>query len=131
MNPQFNERCYRCGRKLKDVQQQLIGYGKTCAKRLGLVRIPVQKMSGVYHRWETPARIRSETLADMLALVDVLVPVEEIDGWTDLERVNAQVWAAAVHLRAGDNVVHVPPKPSILEGFPSVSSEMMKRGAIV
>ncbi len=116
---------------MKDPEQQLIGYGKTCAMRLGLVRVPVQKMSGKYYRWEQRARITSETLADILGLVDVLVTAAEIDGWTDLERVDAQVWATAVHLRASDNVLHVPPKPAFLQGFPSVSAEMMKSGGIV
>ncbi len=55
----------------------------------------------------------NQICADMLQLVSVDATPEAVATWTDGEVVAAEEWAAAVHLRAGDNdEVVIPPMPA-------------------
>lgn len=50
-----------------------------------------------------------------LAMTEEQVPsVEQIEGWTMLERAAAETWAGSVHLRANDHDIVLPPKPDFL-----------------
>jgi hypothetical protein len=59
--------------------------------------------------WKDPAK--PEVLRDILELVGWTASVEAIAAWPMLRRVEAEVYAARVHLRASDNPVRVPPRP--------------------
>jgi hypothetical protein len=55
-------------------------------------------------------------VVDLLALVCVSVPQEQVEGWTEEQRQQAARWAVAVHLSASDNDdVEVPPRPAFLD----------------
>jgi hypothetical protein len=60
---------------------------------------------------------KPQVLSDILLLVGVQVPPEQVARWSDGQRLDAERWASAVHLDASDNTVKVPPKPEFLQ-FP-------------
>jgi hypothetical protein len=53
-------------------------------------------------------------IANMLLLVEVDVTMADVEGWTVEQRAQAVEWAGMTHLRASDNDVVVPPRPSFL-----------------
>lgn len=55
-----------------------------------------------------------EVLSDILGLVSIEVTPAVVSTWSDEQCQQAERWAGAVHLRASDNVVRVPPKPDFL-----------------
>jgi hypothetical protein len=52
-----------------------------------------------------------QRLIDILNLVGRRVTHRKLYSWTNLERARALLWASAVYLRAGDNLVRVPTMP--------------------
>jgi hypothetical protein len=52
---------------------------------------------------------------DLLSLVGVEVFEEDVALWTDEQVREAENWASALYLRASDNVLDVPPKPTWLD----------------
>ncbi len=58
--------------------------------------------------------IDASTLHDLLLLADVEVPIEEIATWSAAQRQDAEGWAGALHLKASDNDVEVPPCPFVV-----------------
>lgn len=58
------------------------------------------------------SRQEAETVRDILELVGYTASVEAIRGWPLLKRVEAEVYCSSVYMRAGDNPVPVPPRPS-------------------
>lgn len=54
---------------------------------------------------------------DFLSLVCCDVPKRVIRKWTPQQVELAEKWAGAVHLRASDNIVRVPPMPKFLKPF--------------
>lgn len=48
---------------------------------------------------------------DILILASYKVTLKEIRSWSPERRERIEKWAAAVHLRASDNIVRVPPRP--------------------
>ena len=57
-----------------------------------------------------PASVRA--LSDLLALVGYDASPETIETWPLLRRVEAEVHATNLHLRASDNALHRHPRPS-------------------
>lgn len=57
----------------------------------------------------------TSVLRDMLLLVDRPASIGQLMRWTPNQRASAEKWAAAVHLRASDNIVRVPPEPSCVK----------------
>lgn len=56
-----------------------------------------------------------ETLIDMLGLISITVDLPTVQSWTPEQRRQAESYAAAVHLKAGDHDdVKVPPRPEFL-----------------
>lgn len=56
-----------------------------------------------------------EEVANLLLLVMEDAPsAEQVEIWTQIERIRAAKWAAATHLRASDNIVRVPPVPDVV-----------------
>ena len=56
-----------------------------------------------------------QTLATMLMLaLDKVVTLGAMRKWTPEQRAEAEKWAGLSYLRASDNNVKVPPKPSFL-----------------
>jgi hypothetical protein len=53
-----------------------------------------------------------DCLRDILELVGFTATKEQIEGWPLIRRVEAEVYAVSVHLRAGDNPTPVPPRPT-------------------
>jgi len=56
----------------------------------------------------------SRVVREMLSLADVDVSRVTTATWTLRQCCAAVTWAAAVHLRASDNPVRVPPRPKFL-----------------
>jgi len=55
-------------------------------------------------------------LRDILSLVMNYVPsLNKINSWTDDQAYQAEDWASCVHLRASDNIIRVPKRPSFLK----------------
>lgn len=71
----------------------------------------VPKGFGVAYRRAARPLAAPEVLRDLLELVGWTAPPEVIETWPALRRVEAEVYAVRVHLRAGDNIVSVPPRP--------------------
>lgn len=68
---------------------------------------------------------KKETFAvshDVLALVGRKLTRAAWRTWSERERVEAMNWAAAVHLRASDNVVRVPAIPPYVAALAEVRS---------
>lgn len=63
-----------------------------------------------------PARDEHLT-QDLLLLIPIKVSLKEIRRWTPQQVEAAEKWCAAIHLRASDNIVRVPPKPKFLEKY--------------
>lgn len=55
-----------------------------------------------------------EATAGLLSVVGIDIDGESVAGWEDHQVRDAEDWAAAVHLRASDGDVHVPPMPMFL-----------------
>ena len=51
-------------------------------------------------------------LRDLLALIGYSASLRTIARWPVAKRVEAEVYAVRVHLRASDNPVRVPPRPA-------------------
>lgn len=72
---------------------------------------------------ETDGDVGLRLVADMLSLVHDEVPggmvfsLVSINDWTPAMRVNVVKWAGAVHMRASDNDVEIPPAPSVLHRY--------------
>jgi len=54
---------------------------------------------------------------DILLLVCIKVPLAHIRRWTPKQIEAAEKWAGAMHFRASDNIIRVPPKPTFLERY--------------
>lgn len=52
--------------------------------------------------------------SSLLLLVGIDAPVRLVATWTDDHVRDAEKWAGAVHLKASDNIVRVPPRPCFL-----------------
>ena len=63
----------------------------------------------------SPAKV--EVLHNLLLLVGFEVPELELRKRTPRERAHAELYALRAHLRASDNPVRIPPRPTWLEGF--------------
>lgn len=63
-----------------------------------------------------------EATASLLLLIGIDVDGESVAAWEDHQVREAEDWAAAVHLRAGDNAVRVPPMPMFLREFQGAAS---------
>lgn len=61
-----------------------------------------------------PEKIDTSELKDVLSLVGLDPTDVTVTAWSPEQRQLACEWAAAVHLRAGDNDVDVPPRPPFL-----------------
>lgn len=70
-------------------------------------RIRVQRLVRRFER-------NDQLTQDVLDFADVQVSLDEIARWTDKQCEQAEDWAGAVHFRASDNPVHVPPMPAFL-----------------
>lgn len=57
------------------------------------------------------AELEPETIRDILSLVGYTAELSTIEAWPLRKRVEAEVYAASVHMRASDNPTPVPPKP--------------------
>ena len=55
-----------------------------------------------------------EVLRSILGLVGYDAPVTTIERWTELQRVQATVWAYNEHARASDNILRRCPRPDWL-----------------
>lgn len=55
-----------------------------------------------------------EATAELLSVVGIDIDGESVAFWQDHQVRDAEDWAAAVHLRASDGAVHVPPMPMFL-----------------
>lgn len=64
---------------------------------------------------ELPVRDAAEGLIELLGLVGYTATVAEVMQWPLFHRVQANVYAANIHMRASDNAVPRHPKP---EWFP-------------
>ena len=53
-----------------------------------------------------------EQLIDLLTLIGYTATPEHVAGWTLRARVEAEIFAVNVHLRASDNILRAHPKPS-------------------
>jgi ribosome modulation factor len=85
---------------------------------------------GVEAAEQMRARIEypAEILINMLALIEVQVDAATVESWTLEQRVQAQEFAAAVHLSASDNDdVVVPPRPDFLP-LAGITSEDVGNG---
>ena len=56
----------------------------------------------------------ADDLQYLLAVVGLAPRLETVTAWSQEQRLEAEKWAVAVHLRASDNVVHVPQRPAFL-----------------
>jgi hypothetical protein len=66
--------------------------------------------------WYRRFRRQDRELRRMLSLVDVYVTLKVIKRlWTDVDCEQAWAWATAVHLKASDNIVHIPPVPPCIK----------------
>lgn len=74
---------------------------------LELPTIPAQAGPGPWQRDE-------EATAELLSVVGIDIDGESVAGWEDHQVRDAENWAAAVHLRASDGAVRVPPMPMFL-----------------
>ena len=54
---------------------------------------------------------------DLLLLVGIKVTFAAIREWKPSQIEAAEEWAAAMHLRASDNIVRVPPRPRFLTKY--------------
>jgi len=64
------------------------------------------------------AMCEAQDLFDILSLVDMDIPLEIIETWTDEDFSSALNWASSVHLRASDNYdVKVPKMPKFLKPY--------------
>jgi len=61
-----------------------------------------------------PNDITVNVLVDILALVSLDAPKSLVAGWGQKTRKEVEAYCLAVHLRASDNIVRVPPKPVVL-----------------
>ena len=52
-----------------------------------------------------------------LLMIDLDIPEAEIASWTDEQCQKAEEYAAAIHLRASDNIIRIPPMPEFLKKF--------------
>lgn len=69
-------------------------------------------------RFVRPWQRDNDALFDVLEIVDVHVPPEDIAKWTDEQVQLVEAWAGAVHFAAADNDdVEVPPKPEFLQQY--------------
>ena len=50
----------------------------------------------------------------LLLVLDKKIPLKTIKGWTARQYLDVKKWAYASYLRASDNNVCVPPKPTCL-----------------
>lgn len=94
------------------------------AGRFVTIRIPDELADGYGRHWNVPrgfgaayrAHARSlerpDVLRNLLELVGWTAKPAEIEKWPPYRRVEAAVYAWRVHLRAGDNPIPVPPRPS-------------------
>ncbi|MFB6371579.1 MAG: hypothetical protein ABEN55_00350 [Bradymonadaceae bacterium] len=65
----------------------------------------------------------AQTLADLLALVDVEADAEKIAHLDEEERLDIHRWTAAKHLRAAGNDVDVPPRPDVVDDVATDDSD--------
>jgi len=56
-------------------------------------------------------------LRDLLLCVSYDVPIDIIKQWDPERRQLVEDWAAAHHLAASDNIIEVPTRPDILDGY--------------
>lgn len=70
----------------------------------------------------TPWRRDEEATAGLLSLVGIDIDGESVAYWQDDQVQRAEEWAAAVHLRASDNAVPVPPMPMFLRDLSRTAS---------
>jgi hypothetical protein len=68
--------------------------------------------------WADKERADFPVLRDMLSLVGRKLSRSAFRQWTSKQRAAAEKWAAATHLRASDNPVHVPPMPACVKRLP-------------
>lgn len=59
-------------------------------------------------------RCDPEVLRDLLELVGYSPPLRVICAWTDGQCERVEIWAAAHHARASDNICRVPRRPRCL-----------------
>lgn len=71
----------------------------------------VPKGFGVHYRRAARDLSSAQVLRDLLELVGWTADLDTISTWPKQARVEAEVYAVRVHLRAGDNIVTVPPRP--------------------
>lgn len=64
-----------------------------------------------------------EATADLLALVGIDVLPVTVVMWTDGQIRQAEDWASAAHLQAGDQKIEVPPMPEFLSKFAVTRTE--------
>jgi hypothetical protein len=55
-----------------------------------------------------------DRIGELLSLVDVEIPGELIDAWSQEQIMEAGDWATRSYLRASDNNVRVPERPNFL-----------------
>jgi hypothetical protein len=90
--------------------------GRKSKVRIDGVRVMVPSGFGSAYRSLAASELTDgETLRDLLELVGWTAEPSAIESWPKLRRIEAQLYAVRVHLRAGDNPVTVPPRP---EWFP-------------
>jgi len=59
-----------------------------------------------------------QVISDILGLVGVIVTPKHVMGWTPVQRVRAERWAAASYLQASDNDgIVVPEMPKFLKPY--------------
>lgn len=63
-----------------------------------------------------------EVTAQLLGLVGIEVSAEDVASWQAHQVRHAEEWASAVHLRAADNAVTVPPMPMFLRELQGATS---------
>lgn len=70
--------------------------------------------------WRSPKLEKIESareMRDLLSLVECSPSLKAIKAWTPEQTELARNWAAKVHLRASDNIVRVPSRPTFLDQF--------------
>lgn len=70
---------------------------------------------------------RGQILSDLLGVVDIQVTPEIVMKWTTKQREKAEKWAARSHLRASDNDIFVPKRPSFLDMYDSYTRALAKK----
>jgi hypothetical protein len=71
---------------------------------------------GFRSKYRTVAKdmAQPQILSDILGLIGYDATPDDIKGWPDAKRVQLEVYACNVHLRASDNILRKHPKPEWL-----------------